>query len=178
MEISPLARHDYAEVSSMLDRCFGADRAERTASLLRRGAPRLECASFVATQNGELLGSVECHLLLWQHADGTTKPIILLGPLASSPDYRGKHIGVRLMERALATANQLGIDVMLIGDTPYYGRWGFAADATSKWTLPGPVEQSRLLLRSATPATWEGPAHFSPAPASLIAEICTPQRAA
>ena len=41
----------------------------------------------------------------------------------------------------------------MIGDPDYYGRfWGFTADATGGWTLPGPFEAHRLLARGATPA--------------------------
>ena len=36
----------------------------------------------------------------------------------------------------------------LIGDPEYYGRFfGFAADRTARWRLPGPVERHRLLAR-------------------------------
>ena len=37
--------------------------------------------------------------------------------------------------------------ILLIGDAPFYGRFGFAAAATAGWQLPGPVDRARLLLR-------------------------------
>jgi predicted N-acetyltransferase YhbS len=39
--------------------------------------------------------------------------------------------------------------IVLIGDPEYYGRFGFTADATTHWDVPGPVEQRRLLARVA-----------------------------
>ena len=39
--------------------------------------------------------------------------------------------------------------LMMIGDPEYYGRFfGFDADATGEWDLPGPFEQRRLLARA------------------------------
>ena len=36
--------------------------------------------------------------------------------------------------------------LMLVGDPEYYGtRFGFSAERTGGWTLPGPYEQHRLL---------------------------------
>ncbi len=38
---------------------------------------------------------------------------------------------------------------MMIGDPEYYGRFfGFTADATGEWDLPGPFEKRRLLARA------------------------------
>jgi len=35
--------------------------------------------------------------------------------------------------------------VLLVGDAPYYGRFGFSAEKTGALWLPGPYEKSRLL---------------------------------
>jgi predicted N-acetyltransferase YhbS len=35
--------------------------------------------------------------------------------------------------------------VILLGDAPYYARFGFTADKTGELSLPGPFERDRLL---------------------------------
>ena len=146
-----------SQVALLLDRCFGPARLKRTAALLREGAPRIEAGSFVAMDGDMLVGSVECWELEWQHPQGTRR-IALLGPLVSHPDRRGEKIGVRLMDLALAELDKLHLPVMLIGDEPYYGRWGFKPEHTGEWSLPGPVDRHRLLLRTKAGHRLRGPA--------------------
>ncbi|WP_181159948.1 GNAT family N-acetyltransferase [Sandaracinobacter neustonicus] len=146
-------------VAELLDLCFGPARQKRTASLLRADAPRIERASFVAVDGDELVGSVECWELEWRHPMGVRR-IALLGPLVSHPGRRGERIGVRLMDLALAELDAQHLPVMLIGDEPYYGRWGFSARHTGEWLLPGPVDRDRLLLRTRAGHRLRGPAQI------------------
>lgn len=148
---------DPAAIARLLDLCFGPARRRRTAALLREGAPRIEQGCFVVLDGQQLVGSVEAHLLEWQHPASTRK-IALLGPLATHPDRRGERIGSRLMDLCLAELDKLGLPVMLIGDAPYYGRWGFSAAHTARWQVPGPVDRARLLLRAKAPHRLAGPA--------------------
>ena len=41
---------------------------------------------------------------------------------------------------------------VMIGDPEFYERFGFFAAPAQGWTLPGPYEQRRLLVRAANPA--------------------------
>ena len=147
-------------VGTLLDLCFGPARQKRTASLLRKGAARIEDASFVAMDGVNIVGSVEAWLLELQQPGGS-RPIALLGPLVSHPERRGERIGVRLMDLALAELDKLKLPVLLIGDEPYYGRWGFSAAHTGKWQLPGPVDRHRLLLRARDAQRLSGPASIA-----------------
>lgn len=160
MEFLPLVPADDPEVDSLCDLCFGPARHQRTASLLRQGAQRLESASFIARRESRLAGAVQCHMLKWRRADGMARDMVLLGPLATHPDWRDCGVGGGLMDRALAAADAAGLPVMLIGDLSYYGRWGFSADATGQWQLPGPVDRARLLLRARDPESWRAVACF------------------
>jgi predicted N-acetyltransferase YhbS len=155
------------EVPDLLDLCFGPARHRRTAALLRLGAPRIEEACFVALDGDTLVGSVEVHLLKWRHPRGT-RPMPMLGPLVSHPARRGERIGARLMDLALAEIDKRGLPVMLLGDAPYYGRWGFSARHTSAWMLPGPFDPERLLLRARDGHRLQGPASLS-APGRAVA---------
>jgi len=160
-------------VADLLDLCFGPARHRRTAALLRAGAPRIEQASFVALDDdtpdtNRLVGTVEAWRLDWQHPRGN-RPVALLGPLVSHPARRGERIGARLLDLALAELDKLHLPVVLIGDAPYYGRWGFSAKHTGEWMLPGPVDRARLLLRCAAGNRLRGPATLAAAGVSSAA---------
>jgi predicted N-acetyltransferase YhbS len=50
------------------------------------------------------------------------------------------------MDAALAAAKARGHGaVILLGDAPYYARFGFSADKTGELLLPGAFERDRLL---------------------------------
>jgi len=147
---------DPAVIADLLGLCFGPARQRRTAALLREGAPRIEPACFVVLDDGELVGSVQAHRLEWRHP-AITRDIALLGPLVSHPDRRGERIGARLMDLCLAEIDKQGLPVVLIGDAPYYGRWGFSAANTGEWQLPGPVDRARLLFRAKASRSFAGP---------------------
>jgi predicted N-acetyltransferase YhbS len=70
----------------------------------------------------------------------------MLGPLAVDDSCRSLGLGAALMEHALAVARARGHGaVILLGDAPYYARFGFTADKTGELSLPGPFERDRLL---------------------------------
>jgi predicted N-acetyltransferase YhbS len=71
---------------------------------------------------------------------------LLLGPLAIARSHRSIGIGSALMREALRRAAAAGHRaVLLVGDAPYYGRFGFEASLTRGLDLPGPVERARFL---------------------------------
>jgi predicted N-acetyltransferase YhbS len=150
-----------SDIAALLDLCFGPARQRRTAALLRQGAPAIADAGFVALDDSLVVGSVEAHRLDWRHPQAT-HPVALLGPLVSHPARRGERIGARLIDLCLAELDKLGLPVVLIGDAPYYARWGFSAAHTGLWLLPGPVERERLLLRARAPQRFAGPAVLGP----------------
>jgi predicted N-acetyltransferase YhbS len=116
----------------------------------------LPALSFVARAEGQLVGSLQCWPLQLRGVGGSVLPLILLGPVVTAADWQGRGIASRLLGTALAVADaEAAPPVLLIGDAPFYGRFGFSAAATGGWQLPGPVDRARLLLRgdaSAYPA--------------------------
>ena len=150
IQIEPLAAKDADAVEALLDRAFGTDRQARTAYKVRGAAAAIPALGFAAVENGALIGSIQCWPVALVDMAGAERPLVMLGPVAVEPSRQQGGIGRRLVERSLAAAAQAGLDdaMMLIGDPEYYGRFfGFSADATGGWRLPGPVERRRLLAR-------------------------------
>jgi predicted N-acetyltransferase YhbS len=149
-ELVPIDAVPHAAVERLLDHAFGPDRHARTAYRLRAGTQPLPDLSFAATEGGALLGTIQCWPVRFVADDGRAVPLVLVGPVAVTPARQQGGLGRRLMRAALAGADARGLDLMLIGDPEYYGRFfGFSADRTGGWRLPGPVERHRLLARGA-----------------------------
>ena len=137
-------------IEALLDRSFGYDRHQRTAYRLRErvaAAPALSCAAL--DDAGRLVGSLQSWPLALVAADGAETALWLVGPIAVDPAHRGQGIGRAMLARACAAVDATPWPAVLIGDPGYYARFGFAADATAGWTVPGPVERHRLLARLA-----------------------------
>jgi predicted N-acetyltransferase YhbS len=146
--IVPAQAADLPDIDALLDARFGPARRNRTAYRLRDGVLPDPALSFVARDSGALVGSVQCWPLQVRGAGGVTMPLTLLGPVATVADRQGEGIATRLMQASLAAVDAIAAPpVLLIGDEPFYGRFGFSATATGGWLLPGPVDRARLLLR-------------------------------
>src|SRR5690606_33618299 len=103
-----------------------------------------EGLSFVARdETGRVVGTVR----LWDVVAGAdARRALLLGPLAVDPALKSAGIGSALMRHALAEAARLGhAAVLLVGDAPYYARFGFSAGKTGALAMPGPYERHRFL---------------------------------
>jgi predicted N-acetyltransferase YhbS len=132
---------DVAGREALLDACFGEDRDARTCQRLRAGRAPAEGLAFSAMRQGRLVGTVR----LWHVSAGGVAALVL-GPLAVDPSCRKLGIGQALMNHALAAAKARGHSaVILLGDAPYYARFGFSALKTGELSLPGPFERDRLL---------------------------------
>ena len=132
---------DVAAREALLDACFGENRSLRTCQRLRDGRAPAEGLALSAVREGQLVGTVR----LW-HVSAGGVPALVLGPLAVDEESRKLGVGAALMARALELARQRGHGaVILLGDAPYYARFGFSAAKTAELSLPGPFERDRLL---------------------------------
>lgn len=148
--ITPLLPAHEAAVEDLLDRAFGPDRRERTAYKVRGDARALPTLGFVAEEDGELVGSIQCWPVALHRDGGGAAALVMVGPVAVEPGRQRGGLGRLLTAAALEAAARTGEDaaLCLIGDPEYYGRFfGFSADRTGLWRLPGPVERRRLLAR-------------------------------
>jgi len=132
---------DVAAREALLDACFGDNRHLRTCQRLRDGQAPAQRLAFSVVRDGRLIGT----LRLW-HVSAGGVPALVLGPLAVDPSCRKLGIGRALVQHALAAAKARGHGaVLLLGDAPYYTRFGFSALKTGELRLPGPFERDRLL---------------------------------
>jgi len=144
--------HDDAAIDRLHERTFGPGRFARTAFRIREQAGHLRALSFTARVGTMLVGSVR----LTPVKIGAT-PALLLGPLSVEPPFQSVGIGARLMEVALEAAQAQGHKlVVLVGDEPYYARFGFKRAPYGRVTLPGPVDPARLLVAELQDGAFEG----------------------
>ncbi len=125
----------------LLDRALPG-RHLKTCEKLRRGRSPADGLAFSAWQGARLAGTVR----LWHVEAGSAGDALLLGPIGVLPECQGLGIGTLLMDHALAQASAMGHRaVILVGDAPYYERFGFSPAPTASLTLPGPFERDRFL---------------------------------
>ncbi|HET7885626.1 MAG TPA: N-acetyltransferase [Bradyrhizobium sp.] len=143
---------DLVARETLLDACFGQNRHLRTCQRLRDGRAPAEGLAFSAMAEGHLVGT----LRLW-HVSAGGIPALMLGPLAVDSSSRKFGVGTALMDHALAAATARGHRaVILLGDAPYYTRFGFSAERVAELSLPGPFERDRLLGLELRPAALDG----------------------
>lgn len=138
------AATDVLAREALLDRAMGPKRRKKSSEKLRRGRRPSEGLAFVARDaSGAVVGTVR----LWNVAAGEGgAAALLLGPLAVDPSLKNAGIGSALMRHAIVEARRLGHGaILLVGDAPYYERFGFSAAKTGSLSMPGPYERHRFL---------------------------------
>jgi predicted N-acetyltransferase YhbS len=146
-------RADISAREALLHTAYGPGRFRKPSQRLREGRLPADGLSLVATERGRVVGTVR----LWHVSAGPECPALLLGPLAVHPDCRNRGIGTALVERAIREARQRGHRVvLLVGDAPYYGRFGFTAAKTAELWMPGRFERHRLLALELAPGALDG----------------------
>lgn len=150
----PLAEVDPALIEELLDRAFDAERKQRTAYKVREDTEWLPALSFAALDADDLLvGTLQTWPVALNDPEGRAHPMLMVGPVAVLPEHQGEGIGTALMLAMLAALDPAApLPQVMIGDEPYYGRFGFSAAYTAGWRLPGPWEPARLLARTSNPA--------------------------
>src|SRR6185436_8492233 len=101
---------DIAARERLLDAAFGIGRLAKTSERLREGRFAAEGLSFVAVENGRLVGTAR----LWNVNAGPDRAALLLGPLAVAPEGRSRGIGTALVGKAVREARRLGHRAILL----------------------------------------------------------------
>lgn len=142
---------DWWEIEALLDLCFAPGREMLSSYRLREGiAPVAELCLAARDGGGVLIGALRNWPVLAGGAEA-----LLLGPVAVHPTHQGEGIGALLMHEAIARAAELGHErIMLVGDLPYYRRFGFARLADVE--MPPPTNPERVLGLALQDGAWEG----------------------
>lgn len=144
----PLAPADLPLVSQLNAAVFGPGRFTRTAYRVREGAPALSPYCRAAVLDSRMIAAVRFTKI----TIGGSAQALLLGPLAVDPEFAGKGHGRQLIAEAMDKAKSDGMRlVVLVGDEPYYARFGFHPIPPGQVQLPGPVDPMRLLAAELTP---------------------------
>jgi len=159
VELRPETEADWWEVEALLDLCFAPGREALSSYRLREGIPPVQGLSTVARDEGNILAGA---IRFWPVRIGDqiggqtgTGTALLLGPIAVHPTHQGEGLGAYLMRSSLATARERGWErVMLVGDAPYYGRFGF--ERLDLVEMPPPTNPDRVLGLDLVPGAWRG----------------------
>ena len=145
---------DVAAREALLDRAMGPGRKRKSSEKLRRGRKPSEGLALVARdETGKVIGTVR----LWDVELGDMRRALLLGPLAVDPALKSGGVGSALMRHAIAEAARLGHGaILLVGDAPYYARFGFSSQKTDALAMPGPYEKHRFLALELQPGALDG----------------------
>ncbi|GMG82191.1 N-acetyltransferase [Paralimibaculum aggregatum] len=153
----PETETDLPEVEGLLDLAFAPGRELLSSYQLRQGVPPVAGLSMIARDDYDaLVGAIR----FWPVRVGAAgDPALLLGPVAVHPIRQGEGIGAALIGETLERAAESGWPaVILVGDEPYYRRFGFTRAAAEALDFPRPVNPARVLARALRP---DGLAHLA-----------------
>lgn len=150
-QLTPETSDDWWEVEALYDLAFAPGREALSSYRLREGVDRIADLSLAARDpDGILAGAIR----FWPVRVGEAA-VLLLGPVAVHPTYQGEGLGGYLILDSLDRARDLGWDrTMLVGDAPYYGRFGF--QRLEGVQMPPPTNPARVLGAALVPGAWDG----------------------
>ena len=149
--ISPEQPEDQWEVEALYDLCFAPGRTALSSYRLRDDVPPVVGLSQVARDaDGILAGAIR----FWPVHIGA-QDALLLGPVAVHPTRQGEGLGASLIRDSLETARESGWQrVLLVGDAPFYARFGFSQ--LSGVEMPPPTNPERVLGVELQEGAWRG----------------------
>ncbi|MBD1206278.1 MAG: N-acetyltransferase [Rhodobacteraceae bacterium] len=142
---------DWWEVEALYDLCFAPGRTALSSYRLRDGVPTV-AALCLTLRDGD--GTLAAAIRYWPVRVGG-RDALLLGPVAVHPTRQGEGLGGLLINESLAEARRLGWErVMLVGDAPYYSRFGFRK--LEGVDMPPPTNPDRVLGLALKAGAWDG----------------------
>ncbi|MFV0384458.1 GNAT family N-acetyltransferase [Paracoccus sp. (in: a-proteobacteria)] len=150
-EICPETPADEYEVETLYDLCFAPGRTALSSYRLRDGVPPVAGLCLVLRDSG---GSMLAAIRYWP-VRVAGQPVLLLGPIAVHPIAQGEGLGGLLMRDSLTRARKTGWGrVLLVGDEPYYSRFGF--HRLEGVRMPPPTNPDRVLGLELQQGAWAG----------------------
>ncbi|WP_296766711.1 GNAT family N-acetyltransferase [Sediminimonas sp.] len=153
LELHEETEADCWEVEALFDLSFAPGREALSSYRLRDGVAPVAGLCLVA-RDAEADGVLGGAIRYWPVRAGDA-PALLLGPVAVHPTRQGEGLGAWLIRDSLHRAVDAGWRrVLLVGDAPYYGRFGFAR--LDGIEMPPPTNPDRVLGRALVPGAWDG----------------------
>jgi predicted N-acetyltransferase YhbS len=146
---------DSPEVELLFDLAFAPGRTALSSYRLRDGVDPVAELSLVARDEYDALSGA---IRYWPVRVGPAgAPSLLLGPVAVHPTRQGEGLGALLITESLERAARRGwTRVILVGDAPYYRRFGFSRETALGLEYPPPTNPDRLLARALAPGAFAG----------------------
>lgn len=151
--LSPETDADTPEVEALLDLCFAPGRTALSSYRLREGVAPVRELCLTLRTGGEGDEGVLLAAIRYWPVRVAGQRVLLLGPVAVHPTAQGEGLGGLLMRESLSRAAAMGWQrVMLVGDLPYYRRFGFSRlDGVE---MPPPTNPDRVLGLELEPGAW------------------------
>lgn len=150
MQLNQETPQDWWEVEALYDLCFAPGREALSSYRLRDGVPPVADLCLLLRDAGGVMAAIRYWPVVVGGAD-----VLLLGPIAVHPTRQGEGLGAHLMHESLNRARDLGAArVLLVGDAPYYSRFGFTQLTGVK--MPPPTNPMRILGHALKPGAWDG----------------------
>ena len=150
LKLEQEAEPDWWEVETLYDLCFAPGREALSSYRLRDGVAPVAPLCLLL-RDGDTLAAV---IRYWPVRVGGARAL-LLGPIAVHPTRQGEGLGGWLIRDSLERARALGWErVLLVGDAPYYARFGFVR--LDGVTMPPPTNPDRVLGLALAPGAWDG----------------------
>lgn len=139
---------DWWEVEALFDLCFAPGRTSLSSYRLRDGVPPVGRLCLVARDpQGALAGAIRN----WP-VRVAGRPVLLMGPVAVHPTHQGEGLGAALIGEAMTRASPQWQRVLLVGDLPYYARFGFRRLDSVR--MPPPTNPDRVLGIELVAGAW------------------------
>lgn len=150
-KLSEETEDDWWEVEALYDLCFAPGRTALSSYRLRDGVATVAALCLIMR---DAEGTLAAAIRYWP-AEVGGEDILLLGPIAVHPTRQGEGLGGLLINESIAEARRLGWErVLLVGDAPYYSRFGFAK--LHGVEMPPPTNPDRVLGLALKQGAWAG----------------------
>ena len=147
MIICPERKEDHAAIYEVNKLAFNREEESRLVEALRKSSNFIEKLSLVALEDGKIVGYILFTPITIENK-GNSFPALALAPLAVPPEFQNKGIGFELVKHGLRSCSRLkyGI-IVVIGNSEYYGRFGFVPASKRRLILPFDVPDEVFLVR-------------------------------
>lgn len=146
-------------MEALFDLAFAPGRANLSSYRLRVGVDPVAALCLIAKDEfNAVVGAIRYWPIRIGEEDAEFQAeALLLGPVAVHPTRQSEGLGSRLILDSLEKAAALGWRAcLLVGDEPYYGRFGFRQALTQDIEFPSPTNPKRVLALELTPGALEG----------------------